>query len=111
MSSLTKENIKKVIPLSNNVLVEVCNNGGEHTRVSGIIIPSNNKETPSEGIILSVGNGAKDQDGKFIPLDVRVGQKVIFGKWSGTKIDVKDCDEGSFLIIKESDLLAIVESK
>ena len=111
MSSLTKEKINTVTPLFNNVLVEVQQNSGEHTRVSGIIIPSNNKESPSEGVIIAVGEGARDKSGHIIPMYVRVAQKVIFGKWSGTKIDVKDAEEGTYVLIKESDLLAVVGGK
>jgi chaperonin GroES len=89
-------------PLHNNVLVERIE--AETKTKGGIIIPDSAKEKPSEGKIIAIGNGSRDDNGKIIPLDVKVGDKVLFTKWGGTEIKIKDKD---FLIMKESDILAI----
>jgi len=68
----------------------------------GIIIPSTSQEEPSEGIIIAVGSGVINKNGKIIPLEVKIGDKVLFGKWGGTEIKV---DGEDLLIIKESDIL------
>ena len=79
----------------------------EVTKTSGgIIIPDTAKEKPSEGIIEAVGTGTVTAEGKLLPLSVKVGDKVLFGKWSGTEVKVKGEDR---LIVKESDILAIIE--
>ena len=72
----------------------------------GIIIPDTAKEKPQEGEVIAVGPGARDESGKLVPLDVKAGDRVLFGKWSGTevKIDGKD-----LLIMKESDILGVLE--
>jgi chaperonin GroES len=72
----------------------------------GIIIPDTAKEKPSEGEILAVGPGGRDEAGKLIPLDVKVGDRVLFGKWSGTEVKL-DGDE--LLIMKESDIMGVLE--
>ena len=74
--------------------------------LGGIIIPDTAKEKPSEGEIIAAGTGNKAADGKVTPLDVKAGDKVLFGKWSGTEIKV---DGEELLIMKESDILGIVE--
>jgi chaperonin GroES len=91
-------------PLHDRVLVRRIE--GEDKTAGGIIIPDTAKEKPSEGEIIAVGSGARSEDGKVTPLDVKVGDRVLFGKWSGTevKIDGKD-----LLIMKESDILGIIE--
>jgi len=71
----------------------------------GLIIPDNAKEKPAEGKIVSVGEGAKDESGARIAMDVKKGQKVLFGKWSGTEITL---DGEELLIMKESDILGII---
>jgi chaperonin GroES len=71
----------------------------------GIIIPDTAKEKPQEGEIVSVGSGAKAEDGKVTPLDVKAGDRVLFGKWSGTEVRVGGED---LLIMKESDILGII---
>ena len=90
-------------PLHDRVAIEVLE---QNTKTAGgIIIPDSAKEKPVKGKVVAVGSGAKDENGKIIPLDVKVGDKVIFGKWSGTEIEI----EGSkLLIMKESDIMAIV---
>ena len=90
-------------PLHDRVLVRRIE--GEDKTAGGIIIPDTAKEKPSEGEIIAVGSGARGEDGKVTPLDVKAGDRVLFGKWSGTevKIDGKD-----LLIMKESDILGII---
>ncbi len=72
----------------------------------GIIIPDTVKEKPMEGEILAVGSGSRNEDGKVVPLDVKAGDRVLFGKWSGTEVKI---DGEDLLIMKESDLLGIIE--
>ena len=78
---------------------------GEEKTKGGIIIPDTAKEKPQEGQIISVGPGARDESGKLVPLDVKVGDRVLFGKWSGTEVKV---DGEDLLIMKESDVLGVV---
>lgn len=91
-------------PLHSNVLVERL--AAEEKTAGGIIIPDTAKEKPAEGKIIAVGNGSRDESGKLVPLDVKVGNKVLFSKWGGTEIKINGKD---LLILKESDILAIVE--
>jgi chaperonin GroES len=90
-------------PLHDRVLVERVE--AEEKTAGGIIIPDTAKEKPQEGQVVAVGSGTKSDDGKITPLDVKAGDKILFGKWSGTevKLDGKD-----LLIMKESDILGIV---
>ena len=90
-------------PLHDRVVVRRVDS--EEKTAGGIIIPDTAKEKPSEGIIEAVGPGARDESGKVVALDVKAGDRVLFGKWSGTevKIDGKD-----LLIMKESDILGII---
>jgi chaperonin GroES len=90
-------------PLHDRVLVERVE--AEEKTAGGIIIPDTAKEKPQEGKVVAVGAGTKSEDGKVTPLDVQAGDKILFGKWSGTevKLDGKD-----LLIMKESDILGIV---
>jgi chaperonin GroES len=74
----------------------------------GIIIPDTAKEKPSEGEVLAVGPGGRDEAGKLIPLDVKVGDRVLFGKWSGTEVKI---DGEEILIMKESDILGVMEKE
>ena len=80
---------------------------GEEKTKGGIIIPDTAKEKPQEGEVVSVGPGARDEAGKIHPLDVKAGDRILFGKWSGTevKLDGKD-----LLIMKESDILGVLEA-
>ena len=81
---------------------------GEEKTKGGIIIPDNAKEKPQEGEVIAVGPGARDESGKLVPLDVKRGDKVLFGKWSGTEVKI---DGEELLIMKESDILGIIEGK
>ena len=74
----------------------------------GIIIPDSAKEKPQEGEVIAAGNGKKTEDGKIIPLDVKAGDRILFGKYSGTEIKVNNQD---FLILKEEEVLGVVEGK
>ena len=91
-------------PLHDRVLVRRVEN--EMKTAGGIIIPDTAQEKPSEGEVIAAGNGVKAADGKVTALDVKAGDKVLFGKWSGTEIKV---DGEELLIMKESDILGIVE--
>ncbi|KZD23321.1 co-chaperone GroES [Tardiphaga robiniae] len=71
----------------------------------GIIIPDSAKEKPSEGEVVGVGPGGRDESGKLIPIDIKVGDKVLFGKWSGTEIKL---DGEELLIMKESDIMGVI---
>lgn len=94
----------KIRPLHDRVVVRRLD---ELTKTSGgIIIPDTAKEKPSEGIVEAIGNGFRAEDGKIVPMSVNVGDKVLFGKWSGTEIKVNGEDR---LIIKESEILGVIE--
>ena len=93
----------KIRPLQDRILVKRLES--EEKTASGIIIPDNAKEKPMEGEVISVGTGARDDSGKIIPLDVKTGDKVLFGKWSGTEVKIEDVD---YLIMKESDIMGIL---
>jgi chaperonin GroES len=77
----------------------------EEKTAGGIIIPDTAQEKPSEGEIVSVGSGARDESGKLVKLDVNVGDRVLFGKWSGTEVKINGED---LLIMKESDIMGVV---
>ncbi|MEQ9171386.1 MAG: co-chaperone GroES [Rhodospirillales bacterium] len=93
----------KFRPLHDRVLVKRIEQD-EKTK-GGIIIPDTAKEKPMEGKIIAVGSGARNEDGSITPLDVKKGDKVLFGKWSGTEVTI-DGDE--LIIMKESDLLGVI---
>ncbi|MBA4446899.1 co-chaperone GroES, partial [Cylindrospermopsis raciborskii CS-506_C] len=78
---------------------------GEEKTKGGIIIPDTAKEKPQEGEILAVGPGGRDEAGKLVPLDVKKGDKVLFGKWSGTEVKIDGVD---LLIMKESDIMGVI---
>jgi len=90
-------------PLHDRVVVRRID--GEDKTKGGIIIPDTAKEKPSEGLIIAVGPGARDESGKVVPPDVKAGDRILFGKWSGTevKLDGKD-----LLIMKETDIMGII---
>jgi chaperonin GroES len=90
-------------PLHDRVLVRRIE--AEEKTAGGIIIPDTAKEKPQEGEVVSVGTGTKSEDGKVTPLDVKAGDRILFGKWSGTEVKVNGED---LLIMKESDILGIV---
>ena len=93
----------KFRPLHDRVLIESLES--EEKTAGGIIIPDTAKEKPQEGKIIAVGPGAKSEDGKTIPMDVKVGDLVLFGKWSGTEVKV---DGKEYSIMKESDIMGVV---
>ena len=72
----------------------------------GIIIPDTAKEKPSQGEVIAVGPGGRDEAGKLIPIDIKVGDRVLFGKWSGTEVKI---DGEELLIMKESDVMGVIE--
>ena len=74
----------------------------------GIIIPDSAQEKPSEGEVIAVGPGGRDEAGKLIPIDIKVGDRVLFGKWSGTEVKL---DGEELLIMKESDIMGVIEKK
>ncbi|MFC3229982.1 co-chaperone GroES [Marinibaculum pumilum] len=94
----------KFRPLHDRVLVRRLDS--EAKTAGGIIIPDTAKEKPQEGEILAVGAGARDEAGKLVPLDVKVGDTVLFGKWSGTEVKINGED---LLIMKESDIMGVIE--
>ena len=96
----------KFSPLHDRVLIKVLDS--EEKTKGGIIIPDTAKEKPQEGEVVAVGPGAKTEDGKTVKMDVKVGDKVIFGKWSGTEIKI---DNIEYSIMKESDIMGISKSK
>jgi chaperonin GroES len=90
-------------PLHDRVLVKRIE--AEEKTAGGIIIPDSAQEKPAEGQVVSVGSGTRGDDGKITPLDVKAGDKVLFGKWSGTEVKL---DGEDLLIMKESDILGII---
>jgi chaperonin GroES len=92
-------------PLSDRVLVERIEQ--EEKTSSGIIIPDTAKEKPMEGRIVATGSGARDENGKIQPLEVKKGDRILFAKWGGTEVKLGNKE---YLIMKESDILAIVEA-
>jgi chaperonin GroES len=93
-------------PLHDRVLVQPLD--GEEKTAGGIIIPDTAKEKPSEGKIIAVGPGAKTEDGKILQMEVKVGDLVLFGKWSGTEVKI---DGVEYSIMKESDIMGIMSKK
>ena len=94
----------KFRPLHDRVLVRRIEQ--QEKTAGGIIIPDTAKEKPQEGEVIAAGSGTKTEDGKLLPLDVKAGDRILFGKWSGTEVRV---DGEDLLIMKESDILGIVE--
>jgi chaperonin GroES len=94
----------KFRPLHDRVVVRRID--AEEKTKGGIIIPDTAKEKPQEGEIIAAGPGARDESGKIVPLDVKAGDRVLFGKWSGTEVRI---DGEDLLIMKESDIMGIVE--
>ncbi len=96
----------KFRPLQDRVLIRRIEQ--EEKTSGGIIIPDTAKEKPMEGEVVAAGPGDRSEDGKIHPLDVKVGDRVLFGKWSGTEIKLDDED---LMIMKESDLMGVIEGK
>jgi len=96
----------KFRPLHDRVVVKRVEE--EARTAGGIIIPDTAKEKPQQGEVVAVGPGARDETGKVVPLDVKVGDRVLFAKWSGTEVKI---DGQELLIMKESDILGVLEGK
>jgi chaperonin GroES len=103
LGAVIKENDMAFRPLHDRVVLRRLE-GEEKTR-GGIIIPDTAKEKPQEGEVVAVGPGARDEAGNLVPLDVKAGDRVLFGKWSGTEVKI---DGQELLIMKESDILGVV---
>ncbi|MCI4589105.1 co-chaperone GroES [Sphingobium sp. BYY-5] len=93
----------KFRPLHDRVLVRRVE--AEEKTAGGIIIPDTAKEKPQQGEVIAAGDGTRSEDGKLVPLDVKAGDRILFGKWSGTEVTI---DGQELLIMKESDILGIV---
>ena len=93
-------------PLHDRVVVRRLT--AEEKTAGGIIIPDTAKEKPMEGEVIAVGPGARNEAGKLVPLDVKAGDKILFGKWSGTEVKL---DGEDLLIMKESDIMGIIEGQ
>ena len=91
-------------PLHDRVLVRRLE--AEEKTAGGIIIPDTAKEKPQEGEVIAVGPGGRDESGKLIPIDLKVGERILFGKWSGSEVRI---DGEELLIMKESDILGVIE--
>lgn len=94
----------KVTPLHDRVVVKRLE--GEEKTKGGIIIPDTAKEKPQEGRVIAVGPGRLDKDGKRMPLDVKVGDRVLFARWAGTEVKI---DGEEHIIMKEDDILGVIE--
>ena len=93
----------KFRPLHDRVVIERID--AEAKTAGGIIIPDTAQEKPQQGKVIAVGPGARDESGKLIPVDVRVGDRILFGKWSGTEVKL---DGVEYLIMKESDIMGVL---
>ena len=94
----------KIRPLHDRILVERLEE--QEVKRGGIIIPDTAKEKPQEGKVIAVGNGKVTEDGKKLPLDVKAGDRILFGKYSGSEVKIEDKE---YLILREEDVLAILE--
>src|SRR5579871_1213251 len=98
-----RREIMKFRPLHDRVVVRRID--AEEKSAGGIIIPDTAKEKPSQGEVTAVGPGGRDEAGKLIPIDIKVGDRVLFGKWSGTEVKI---DGQELLIMKESDIMGVI---
>ena len=94
-----------ITPLHDRVIIKRIEDNVNQT-AGGLFIPDTAKEKPQEGEVIAAGSGTKNEDGKITPLDVKAGDRILFGKWSGTEVKV---DGEDLLIMKESDILGIIE--
>ena len=94
----------KIRPLQDRILVKRVDE--EEKSSGGIIIPDSAKEKPQEGIVVAAGNGKVGEDGNVTPLDVKKGDKILFGKWSGTEVKLNGSE---LLIMKESDIMGVIQ--
>lgn len=92
-------------PLQDRVAVEVSES--EQKTPGGVIIPDTAKEKPIQGVVVAVGEGIKNESGSRVTMDLKVGDKVLFGKWSGTEVEVNN---KKLLIMKESDIIGVIET-
>ena len=95
----------KIRPLDDRIVVEPLE--AEEVTAGGIVLPDSAQEKPQRGKVVAVGPGGRDESGKLIPIDVKVGDRVLFGKWSGTEVKL---DGEELLIMKESDIMGIIEA-
>ena len=93
----------KFRPLHDRVVVRRID--ADAKTLGGIIIPDNAKEKPQQGDVVSVGPGGRDESGKLVPIDIKAGDRVLFGKWSGTEVKIDDVE---YLIMKESDVMGVL---
>ena len=96
----------KFRPLHDRVVVKRLE--GEEKTKGGIIIPDTAKEKPQEGEVVAVGPGGRDEAGKLIPIELKAGDRVLFGKWSGTEVKI---DGEELMIMKESDIMGVIDAK
>jgi chaperonin GroES len=94
----------KFRPLHDRIVVERLD--AEAKSAGGIIIPDTAREKPSQGRVVAVGPGGRDEAGKLIPIDLKAGDRVLFGKWSGTEVKIDSVD---YLIMKESDIMGVID--
>ena len=94
----------KFRPLHDRIVVRRID--ADEKSAGGIIIPDTAQEKPSEGEIIAIGSGNRDESGKLVPLDVKAGDRILFGKWSGTEVKINGED---LLIMKESDVMGVIE--
>jgi chaperonin GroES len=94
----------KFRPLHDRIVVERLD--AEAKSAGGIIIPDTAQEKPSQGMVIAVGPGGRDEAGKLIPIDLKAGDRVLFGKWSGTEVKIDSVD---YLIMKESDIMGVID--
>jgi chaperonin GroES len=94
----------KFRPLHDRIVIRRVD--AEEKTKGGIIIPDNAKEKPQEGEVVAVGPGARDEGGKLVPIDLKAGDRILFGKWSGTEVKI---DGEELLIMKESDVMGVLE--
>jgi chaperonin GroES len=99
----TKERYMKFRPLHDRIVIKSIE--ADAKSAGGIIIPDTAKEKPQQGEVVAVGPGGRDETGKLIPIDVKVGDRVLFGKWSGTEVKI---DDDEYLIMKESDIMGVL---
>jgi chaperonin GroES len=102
-SSELKETPMKFRPLHDRVVIERID--AETKSAGGVIIPDTAQEKPQQGEVIAVGPGGRDESGKLIPIDVKVGNRILFGKWSGTEVKIDGVD---YLIMKESDIMGVL---
>ena len=93
-------------PLEDRIVIKQVD--AEQVTASGLVIPDTAKEKPQEGEVIAVGPGGRDEAGKLVPIDVKVGDRILFGKWSGTEVKI---DGEDLLIMKESDVMGVIEGR